>query len=70
MPIRTRKGADDGAVGKRDGAPRRAAAAKAVKPRRVAAKAAIKVFVSYSHKDTGAQEQLRTHLVTLERDGV
>ena len=34
------------------------------------AKAEIRIFISYSHKDAGAEEQLQTHLATLKRDGV
>ena len=68
MPVRKRR--VSGATGNRGGLPVRAKAASAGKPKKATVKAGIRIFVSYSHKDAAAQQQLRTHLVILERDGV
>lgn len=37
---------------------------------RAGAKPQVNIFVSYSHKDSGAREKLETHLAALKRDGV
>lgn len=38
--------------------------------RKTAGKPEVRIFVSYSHRDAGAQEKLHTHLAPWRRDGV
>ena len=49
---------------------KRGAAATRAKGTAIAGKAPVRIFVSYSHKDPNAQEQLEVHLAVLKRDGV
>ena len=50
--------------------PNKRAPAKAKKPANDSGETPVRIFVSYSHKDSGAQEQLEIHLAPLKRDGV